>query len=66
MLLLIFINLVTGDNGLRPDEITSLVIIGTFVVEAPKEVLEPPNLRFPCINLIKHFLDSNKVEVRID
>ena len=48
---------------MRPDEITSLVIIGTFVVEAPKEVLEPPNLRFPCINLIKHFLDSNKVEV---
>ena len=48
---------------MRPDEITSLVIIGAFVVEAPKEVLEPPNLRFPCINLIKHFLDSNKVEV---
>ena len=50
---------------MRPDEITSLVIIGTFVVEVPKEVLEPANLRFPCINLIKHFLDSNKVEVQL-
>jgi len=54
----------SNDNGSRPDEITTLTLIGAFV-HAPKEVLQPPNLQFPCINLIKHFLDCNKVDVQL-
>lgn len=53
------------DDEPKPDEITTLMAVGIFIMRAPQEVILTPNLQYPCINLFKQSLQSNNDLVRI-
>uniref|UniRef100_A0A6B0VFZ6 HEAT repeat-containing protein 5A n=2 Tax=Ixodes ricinus TaxID=34613 RepID=A0A6B0VFZ6_IXORI len=46
----------TSEEASIPDDISMLLAIAMFVLNAPKEVVSVPNLQYPCINLFKQGL----------
>ncbi|CAN7999924.1 unnamed protein product [Ixodes hexagonus] len=46
----------TSEETGMPDDISMLLAIAMFVLNAPKEVVSVPNLQYPCINLFKQGL----------
>ncbi|CAG2165004.1 unnamed protein product, partial [Oppiella nova] len=44
----------------KPDEITTLLAVGIFIIKAPSDVVQVPNLQYPAINLLKQSLQSDK------
>ncbi len=55
----LFINYDLGGDELKPDEITTLLAVGIFIIKAPPDVVEAPNLQYPAINLLKQSLQSH-------
>ena len=49
----------------KPDEITTLLAVGIFIVKAPANVVQVPNLQYPAINLLKQSLQSHRKIVRL-
>ncbi|CAG2115777.1 unnamed protein product, partial [Medioppia subpectinata] len=49
----------------KPDEITTLLAVGIFIVKAPSAVVQAPNLQYPAINLLKQSLQSDKKLVQL-
>ncbi|KAL1444531.1 hypothetical protein MTO96_045504 [Rhipicephalus appendiculatus] len=45
-----------GEETGKLDDISMLLAIAMFVLNAPKEVVQVANLQYPCINLFKHGL----------
>lgn len=54
----------SGDDEPKPDEITTLLVVGIFIIKAPPDVVQAPNLRYPCINLMKQALQSDNEMVK--
>ncbi|CAG2183209.1 unnamed protein product, partial [Oppiella nova] len=50
----------------KPDEITTLLAVGIFIIKAPSDVVQVPNLQYPAINLLKQSLQSDKKVVRFE
>ena len=48
----------SGGDEPKPDEITTLLAVGIFIIKAPPDVVEAPNLQYPAINLLKQSLQS--------
>lgn len=46
----------TSEETGQLDDISMLLAIAMFVLNAPKEVVQVANLQYPCINLFKHGL----------
>ncbi|XP_077537037.1 HEAT repeat-containing protein 5B isoform X2 [Haemaphysalis longicornis] len=46
----------TSEETGQLDDISMLLAIALFVLNAPKEVVQVANLQYPCINLFKHGL----------
>ncbi|XP_037575108.1 HEAT repeat-containing protein 5B-like isoform X1 [Dermacentor silvarum] len=46
----------TSEETGKLDDISMLLAIAMFVLNAPKEVVQVANLQYPCINLFKHGL----------
>jgi hypothetical protein len=55
----LFINYDLGGDEPKPDEITTLLAVGIFIIKAPPDVVEAPNLQYPAINLLKQSLQSH-------
>ncbi|RWS31952.1 HEAT repeat-containing protein 5B-like protein, partial [Leptotrombidium deliense] len=49
----------------RPDEITSVLVIGIFVLKSPPQVIRVPNLQYPCINLLQQSLQSQHEMIQL-
>ena len=50
----------SSDEERKPDQATALKVIGLFITKAPADVVKPPNLQYPMINLLKQFLQSEE------
>ncbi|XP_054152943.1 HEAT repeat-containing protein 5B-like isoform X2 [Oppia nitens] len=49
----------------KPDDIITLIAVGIFIVKAPSDVVQVPNLQYPAINLLKQSLQSDRKIVQL-
>ncbi|XP_076643444.1 HEAT repeat-containing protein 5B isoform X1 [Halictus rubicundus] len=55
----------TGNDEMRMDEVSMILGIAVFVLHALPEVVNAPNLQFPCINHFRHAFQSENTMVRL-
>lgn len=55
----------TGSDETKLDEVTMILAIGVFVLNAPSKVVAAPNLQYPCINHFRQCLQSKNSMVSI-
>lgn len=56
----------TDEEETKLDEVTVMLSITVFVLDAPPSVLSAPNLQYPCINHFRQCLQSNHIEVTLN
>lgn len=53
------------DKDGKVDEVSMLLAVATFLLNAPPHAVCVPNLRYPCLNLFKQAFESDSVQVRL-
>lgn len=55
----------TGSDQTKLDEVTMMLAIAVFALNAPSKVVSAPNLQYPCINHFRQCLQSPNTTVRL-
>lgn len=55
----------TRNDEKKLDDVTMMLAIALFVLNAPSKVVVPPNLQYPCINHFRQCLESSNLTVSV-